>query len=177
MDRSGDPQSERLTFHRQSLADFADSAAMWADADTTRHIGGKPSTPEESWARLLRNAGHWSLLGYGFWAIREKHSNRFLGEIGFKQFRRSLDPALDALPEAGWVLAPWGRRQGFATEAVRAMLTWADNCPAWPETLCMIDPENGPSLRIASTSGYVELAAATYKEKPVRLFRRTLPPA
>ena len=51
------------------------------------HIGGKPFTREESWARLLRYGGLWSLLGYGYWAVRDKESGRFAGELGFAGFR------------------------------------------------------------------------------------------
>jgi RimJ/RimL family protein N-acetyltransferase len=145
---------------------------MWGDEETTRHIGGRPSTPEESWSRLLRTAGHWALLNYGFWALRHRESGRFVGEFGFKQFRRSLDPALETLPEAGWVLAPWARGQGFASEATAAILAWADAEAGWTETLCMIDPGNAASLRIATSRGYIEHSRAIYHDKPVILLRR-----
>ncbi len=56
-------ESERLKLRGHGLDDFIHSAAMWADPEVTRYIGGKPLTEEESWARLLRYVGHWSLLG------------------------------------------------------------------------------------------------------------------
>ncbi len=167
-----DPATARLAFHRHGIADLADSAAMWGDAQTTRHIGGQPSTPEESWARLLRNAGHWALTGYGFWVARERGTGRFMGEIGFKQFRRDLDPALEMLPEIGWVLAPWAWGRGLATEAARAVLGWADTVPCWPQTLCMIDPDNHASRRVAAKVGYDVFGEAAYRDKPILLLRR-----
>ena len=49
---------------------------MWADPAVTRFIGGRVFNREEVWARLLRYAGHWQWMGYGFWAIEEKESGR-----------------------------------------------------------------------------------------------------
>jgi RimJ/RimL family protein N-acetyltransferase len=164
--------TERLSFHRHGLDDFADCVAMWGDAETTRHIGGVPSTAEESWARLLRGVGHWALLGYGSWVIRDRVSGRFAGDVGFKRFQRGLDPALDVLPELGWVLAPWARGRGLATEAVFGALAWGDARFGWPEVLCMIDPENAASLSVAEKAGFSAFSRADYKTKPVILFRR-----
>jgi RimJ/RimL family protein N-acetyltransferase len=72
-------------------------AAMWADPTVTRHIGEKPFGVEESWTRLLRYAGPWMLLGFGYWVIEEKATGRFAGEIGFSGVPHSSgEPALDA---------------------------------------------------------------------------------
>ena len=61
---------------------------MWADPEVTRYIGGRPFGVEEVWTRLLRYAGHWALLGYGYWAVIEKSSGRFVGEAGLADFHR-----------------------------------------------------------------------------------------
>src|SRR5580693_912249 len=93
-------ESARLLFRVHTLADYADLAAMWADPDVTRHIGGRPFTAEESWQRLLRYAGHWQLVGYGFWMIVDKESGRYAGNIGFGDFKRDLEPPVaDFAPE------------------------------------------------------------------------------
>lgn len=63
----------RLALRAHTVDDFADCVALWANPDVTRHITGTPSTPEATWARLLRYAGHWTLLGYGYWAVRTSH--------------------------------------------------------------------------------------------------------
>ncbi len=166
-----DIETPRLTFARHRLEDLADCAAQWGDAETMRHIA-PPSTAEESWARLLRNVGQWTLLGYGSWILRERGSGRFAGELGFKQFRRSLDPAWDSLPEIGWALAAPARGQGLSIHAAAAALAWADAHLDAPRMLCMIDPANAISLRVAASGGFAELARATYKDKPVIIFGR-----
>src|SRR4051794_10632439 len=116
--------TERLRLVPPDLAAFAESAALWSDPQVTRHIGGRPSTPEEVWARLMRYVGHWSLLGYGYWCVREKVGGRFVGEVGFADWRRDLEPSFDGAPEAGWALTPAFHGRGYASEAVAAMLAW-----------------------------------------------------
>lgn len=165
-------ETERLTLRAHGLDDFAESAAMWADPVVTRYIGGRPFTREESWSRLLRYVGHWSLLGFGYWVIREKSSNRFVGEVGFANFKRDIEPSLEDTPEIGWALAPWAHGKGYATEAVRAAVAWGDMHFGPANTVCIIAPENGPSLRVAEKCGYKEIDRTTYKGEPTVLFQR-----
>lgn len=166
-------ETERLVLRPHRAEDFDDLAAMWADPDVTRFIGGRPSTSEESWARLLRYGGLWSLLGFGYWAVRERAGGRFVGEVGFADFRRGL--GFDGAPEGGWILAPWAQGKGFAGEAVRAALAWAD-ARGWARSVCIIDPDNVPSLRLADAAGYRKAGRITYKDHPVVLLERLKQP-
>jgi RimJ/RimL family protein N-acetyltransferase len=165
-------ETSRLVLAAHGLADFDDCARMWADADVTRYIGGRPFTREEVWARLHRYVGHWSLLGYGYWTAHEKASGRFVGELGFADFHRDMTPSFDGKPEAGWVLDPWAHGKGYATEAMQAALGWAD--ARWPgtPTVCMISPENAASIHVAEKCGYRETTRTLYKGDPSVLFER-----
>lgn len=164
-------ETERLRLRGHTLADFEPLAAMWADPAVVRHISGKPSTREESWGRLLRYPGHWALMGYGFWAIEEKQSGAFVGEGGFADFKRDIDPPIDA-PEQGWALAPAAHGKGYALEAVSAMLAWGEAHFRRRDFVCMISPENARSLRLAERLGYREYARGTYKEEASVMLRR-----
>lgn len=164
-------ETERLLLREHKLADLEAYVAMWADPEVVRFIGGKPSTREESWARFIRYAGLWRHLGYGYWAIEEKASGRFLGDGGFADFKREIEPPLEA-PEQGWALAPWAHGKGFATEAVAAMVGWSDaNLPS-NGLVCIISPENLASIRVAEKVGYRQTAATSYKGTPTLQFRR-----
>jgi RimJ/RimL family protein N-acetyltransferase len=162
----------RLTLRGHRLEDLEDVAAMWGDSEVVRHIGGRPFTHEESWSRLLRYVGHWALLGFGFWVVREKATGRFVGEVGFADFKRDMEPSLDGLPEAGWVLAPWAHGQGYASEAVGAALTWADANFGGRGLACIIDLGNVASIRVAAKAGFREVARSLYKGDLVIVFRR-----
>ncbi|MET1026462.1 MAG: GNAT family N-acetyltransferase [Dongiaceae bacterium] len=164
-------ETERLVLRGHRLDDFENCIALWADPIVTRHIGGRPFSAEEVWARLLRYVGHWTLLGYGYWVIEEKAAGRFIGELGFADFRREIEPPLD-MPELGWILAPHAHGKGYATEAVRAAMAWGEQHFGSQQTTCIIDPENLPSLRVAERCGYREIRRVTYKNGPMIVFTR-----
>lgn len=164
-------ETPRLTLRGHRRDDFNSVAAMWGDLEVARHISGKPSTAEESWARLLRYAGLWHFLGYGYWVVEEKGSGRFVGEVGLGNFQREMDPPLGDLPEAGWVLAPSGHGKGYATEAIGAALAWADRVLKTP-IVCIMAPENPASIRVAEKSGFVKQGEGTYKTWPTLIYRR-----
>lgn len=170
-----DVDTERLTLRVPRLEDFEDAFAMWSNADVVRHISGKPSTREEMWARLLRYVGHWELLGYGFWTVREKSSGRFVGEVGVGQFRRDLQPPLGDDKEAGWVLAPWCHGKGYATEAMQAALAWNHAQFGAERFVCLIAPQNLTSVRVASKLAFREFGRVTYKGEESLVLER--PPA
>jgi RimJ/RimL family protein N-acetyltransferase len=165
-------QTERLTLRPHTLADFADSAAMWGDSAVTHHIGGRPFTHEETWSRLLRYVGHWAALGFGYWCVREAGSGRFVGELGFADLQRALDPRFAGAPEIGWALASTAQGKGLALEAVTAALAWGDAHFGQARTVCLIDPQNAPSVRLAERLGYRPYARTTYKDHPTVLFER-----
>jgi RimJ/RimL family protein N-acetyltransferase len=165
-------ETSRLKLRGHRLDDFLHSAAMWADPQVTQYIGGKPLTEEESWTKFLRYAGHWQLLGFGYWAVEEKATGNFVGELGFADYKRELQPSLQGIPEIGWVLASPARGKGYATEAVRAAVAWGDPHFHRARTACIIVPENLASIRVAEKCGYCGPQPATYKGKPVLMFVR-----
>jgi len=160
----------RLRGHRRD--DFDALAALWGDPETVRHITGKPSTPTESWSRLMTYAGHWALMGFGFWAVEEIASGRYLGDIGLADFKRGLGPRFDGTPEAGWVLSPACHGKGYATEAVKAVLAWGEVNMALLRCVCMISPDHAASLRVAEKCGFTPFAHTTFKDSPVTLLER-----
>jgi RimJ/RimL family protein N-acetyltransferase len=145
---------------------------MWADRGVTRFIGGRPFTEEEVWARFLRYAGHWSFMGFGYWAVEERSSATFIGEIGFADFKREIEAPICGIPELGWVLVTHAHGQGYATEAVRAALDWGKAHLASPTTVCLIHPENLPSIRVADKCGFKRYCQTTYKNDPTVIFTR-----
>jgi RimJ/RimL family protein N-acetyltransferase len=123
--------------------------------------------------RLLRYGGLWPLLGYGFWAVREKQSGRFVGDIGFADFHRPIEPPITGVPEAGWVLATWAHGRGYATEALGAALSWLDGSAAVDRSVCLIAPENKASIRLAQRYGYSTSTTISFNGEDSLLFTRS----
>jgi len=168
--------TRRLSLKPGTLADYQDMAAMWADEAVVRHIGGETRSGQDAWFAHLRNRGLWDLLGYGYWIVRERRSEIFVGEVGFADFRRGLDPDISGRPEAGWALAEsaWGK--GYASEAVAAAHDWLDEVLPGRST-CIIDHDNLASRRVAEKVGYQEVGPTTYRDAPILLFERHSPNA
>ncbi|MEL6601398.1 MAG: GNAT family N-acetyltransferase [Pseudomonadota bacterium] len=162
--------TERLLLRAHRRDDFPAMTALWSDPDVVRHIR-PPSTTEECWHRLLRYRGLWDVLGFGYWAVEERETGAFLGDVGLADFARPGLGELEGAAEAGWVLSPTTRGRGIGDEAVGAMLAWADAQPGLPPIVAMIAPENGPSLRLAARHGFRFVRAANHGG-PVHLFDR-----
>ncbi|HEY2169185.1 MAG TPA: GNAT family N-acetyltransferase [Candidatus Angelobacter sp.] len=163
--------TDRLRLRGHTEEDLEHSAAMWADPWVVRFIGNRPRSREETWARLLKYVGHWSLKGFGFWLVEEKVTGSFVGEVGFADHKRDVAPSLHGIPEIGWALTPEKQGRGYATEAVKAAIAWSDE-HSIPQTVCIIHPDNTPSIRIAESNGYVISSAIDHKEHPAIIFRR-----
>ena len=165
-------ETERLILDAHTIEDFEPLAAMWADPEVVRHITGRPSTAQESWMRLLRYGGLWPLLGYGFWAVREKQSGRFVGDLGFADFHRNIEPSIAGVPEAGWVLAVWAHGRGYAREALGAALAWLDRRASITHSVCLIALENKTSIRLAERNGYFRTTTVSFAGEDTLLFTR-----
>jgi RimJ/RimL family protein N-acetyltransferase len=169
-------RTERLTLRAHRADDFEASFAMWSDPRVTRFIGGVPSTYQQSWSRVLTFAGLWSILGYGYWVIEETQTKRFVGEVGFADFKRDIVPSMRDVPEVGYALAPDAHGKGYATEALQAALAWGDEHLTSHRTVCMIAPENAPSIRVAEKCGYGIFERGTFAGNPALFLERVLLP-
>ena len=164
-------ETERLRLRGHRLEDFDELAAMWGSQTVNRHIGAGQSR-QDAWDRMLRYAGHWALLDFGYWAVEEKASGRYVGDVGLADFKRAIEPSIEGQPECGWVLAPWCHGRGYATEAARKALSWGEEHLPDQRAVCLIAPENEASLRVAEKCGFKAVATTTLKGSPTILFRR-----
>ena len=169
-------ETERTLMRPHRLADFDDTAEMWSEPSVVRYISnGRPSARRDSWSRLLRYIGHWSALDYGYWVVTDKRTGTFLGEVGFADFMRGIDPALAGVPEIGWVLHPDAHGRGLATETVAQALRWGDAHLPSDRTFCIVDPDHAASLRVAEKNGYRAFLSTMFQDNPVLLLERFRP--
>jgi RimJ/RimL family protein N-acetyltransferase len=166
--------TERLRLRPHGADDYAACVAMWSDPEVVRYTIGEPSPPQRTWIRILAYGGHWALLGYGYWAVEEKASGRYVGELGFADFKRDIEPSIAGAPELGWALARQFHGVGYATEALRAAVAWGDHHLRQPRTVCIIHRDNSRSFRVADKLGYKPMSIAT-GSVPNTVLARDLP--
>ena len=165
-------ETERLILRAHRDSDLAAQAETMGDPDVVRHLGGTPFSREETWRRMLAAPGLWALLGFGYWAVERKADGVLVGQIGFADFKRALEPGIENIPEMGWIFAPSGQGQGLAGEAATAALAWGDEKFAGGEIVAIIDHANAPSIRMAERAGFSIREEALYRGAPILLFRR-----
>lgn len=167
-------ETERLRLRQPRLADFEPFIALYTDPAAMRFIGdGMPGARQDIWHRLLRLAGHWRFFGYGIFVVEEKDGGRFAGNVGLAHFERELGDDFDPYPEASWIMASQAWGKGFASEAASAALRWFEETHGAQRTVCIIDPANAGSLRIAEKLGFAPIPSRQYRGTDVLAFERT----
>jgi RimJ/RimL family protein N-acetyltransferase len=161
-------ETARLRLRGWRESDLDSFAAFWADAQTAYFVGGAKSR-EESWRALAMQLGHWSLRGYGLFALEEKASGAFAGWCG------PYAPEGWPEPEIGWALAKPFHGRGYATEAARAARDFAYASLGWSTAISLIDPDNRPSLRVAERLGARRCGAFHLRGVDVDVYRHPGP--
>ena len=110
-------ETARLRLRGPTLGDFQRLGELWADPEVVQFTTGEPQTPEQTWSRLLRCIGHWTALDFGLWILEDEMTAEFIGEAGFADLQRDIQPPLNGTPETGWILHPSKFGKGYATEA------------------------------------------------------------
>jgi len=146
--------------------------AMLADPKVMAFVHSDPLGREDAWRRLLAAPGMWPMVGYGYWVIERKADGRFIGQLGFAQFRRDMEPSLDGLPEMGWMLCSDVHGQGYAGEAAIVALGWADRALAGQQIVAIIAEGNERSMRLAERLGFRRAERSVHKGDDVLIFRR-----
>lgn len=160
----------RLRGHRAE--DHGPATEIWGDPRGVQHITGTPLGAHEVWIRMLRYAGLWDFLGYGYWAVEERASGDYIGQMGFADFRRGIKGLGEHGPEAGWVLHPGWAGRGLTTEGMAAACAWLDAEVGSAESFCIIGPENTASIRVAEKLGYRFAHEAPFGEGVTRVHVR-----
>lgn len=156
--------TDRLHLRIFRLDDFEAHAGICADPEVMRYIHAGPLSPEEAWWQMARYVGHWQLQGYGMWAVVERSSNQLIGHLGF------LNPEGGHGFEMGWALArhAWGK--GYAFEGARAAVHDAFTALNRDHIVCLIQPENARSIRLAERLGATPERETEVSGKRVTVF-------
>lgn len=164
-------ETDRLRLRGARLSDRDAHVAMWADERVTRFIGGEPRGADVSWGKLLSAAGLWPVMGFGYWVFADKATDALVGMGGLAYFCRGIAD-LEDFPEAGWAFGAdhWGA--GLATEAMRAILAWADANLDAAEIRCIIDPGHSGSERVATKLGFSRIGASDALGPVVAVYSR-----
>jgi RimJ/RimL family protein N-acetyltransferase len=167
--------TDRLVMREVRAEDFPAFAAIWADREVVRYITKEPLGEEDAWSGFLRMAGHWPVMGYGYWGVTERDTGALLGQVGFVDFKRAITPPLKGEPEIGWVFGRQAHGKGYATEAAKAALRWGDDHFKGARMSCIINTPHTASIRVAEKCGFQETGRAVYKGDNIVILHRDAP--
>jgi RimJ/RimL family protein N-acetyltransferase len=153
-------ETEHLWLRQWQARDMAPYTAMLSDPGTARFItvDGKPVVDTMTgWRHAVVMAGHWTLHGFGMFAVEEKSSGRFAGRVG------PWSPPGWPGFEVGWGIASEFRGKGYAVEAARASIDWAFATFEIERIVHCIDRDNIASQGVARRLG-------AHKDREIELF-------
>jgi ribosomal-protein-alanine N-acetyltransferase len=161
----------RLRLRRLVREDLDALAALYADPETRRYFPDGTRTREETREEL-----EWFLHGHprhpelGLWATIEKAGGAFLGRCGLLPW--TIDGRLEV--ELAFLIdkARWG--EGFATEAAGAIVAHAARVLRLARLICLIDPDNAASIRVAQKVGMRFERVHTDEFGPCHLYSRAI---
>ncbi len=139
-------ETQRLLLRQWQEKDFEPYAAYYADEETAKYVGGTCNR-EQAWRRMASLIGHWTLRGYGYWAVEEKQTGKFVGCVGL-WFSEGW-PEL----ELGYWLMREMQGKGYATEAALKARHYAFEVLSVDTLVSYIHPENEPSKRLVERLG------------------------
>jgi RimJ/RimL family protein N-acetyltransferase len=143
-------ETDRLILRRLAPGDLDDLYALYRDPETRRYFPEGTLTYEETKDEL-----EWFLNGHpehpelGLWATIHRETDRFIGRCGLLPW--TIEQRLEV--EVAYLLAKeyWGH--GLGTEAALAIVHYGLEQLHLPRLICMIDPQNRASVRVARNIG------------------------
>lgn len=143
-------ETDRLMLRRLAVTDLDDLARLYADPEVRRYFPdgtlNREQTREElDWVIEV----YYGRYGYGLWATILKDTRAFIGRCGLLPWEIGGRTEV----EVAYLLdrSHWGR--GLATEAARAIVAYAFTTLPVERLICMFDPENTASRRVAAKAG------------------------
>ena len=143
-------ETKRLILRRQVIEDLDALWALYCDPEITKYIPDAPKTYAEARQEL-----EWHMNGHprnpelGLWATIHKETGRFIGRCGLLPW--TIDGQEEV--EVAYTIARdyWG--QGLGTEAAQAIVQYAFEQLNFSRLVCMIEPGNQASARVARKIG------------------------
>lgn len=139
-------RTDRLTLRLPGAQDFDGFAAFFA-SDRATFVGG-PVTRDQAWRVLGTVIGHWTLRGWGSFAVVPRGQDAAIGLTG------PWFPEGWPEPELGWML--WDERlegSGLMREAALAARAHAYRDLGWTTAVSYIAPDNARSIALAERMG------------------------
>ncbi len=166
-------ETARVDLVPVTLGDLDAMWTLWRDPDVRRYLFDDEPVTRERAAEVLTGCGEQGPAGLGLWTIRVRPTPAVIGCIGLMPVGDAAEhePALAGLVEPIVALAPahWG--EGYADEALVALVTYAFGALALPSLAGVTDLPNEASHRMLSRVGFAVIGECPGPRYHQRLYR------
>ena len=130
--------------------DLDDLVALYRDPEIRRYFPDGVRTYEQTKEELewIINV-YYGQYGFGLWATTLKETNEFIGRCGLLPW--TIDGREEV--EVAYLLARTHWERGLGTEAARAILAYGFGELRLSRLICLIDPANEASVKVAMKIG------------------------
>lgn len=158
-------ETDRLLLRQWQRPDWPDFHRYASDREATRYTYGEALDEGQSWRIMASMAGHWSLHGYGPYALQDKQSERVIGTVGF------WFPVDWPEPEIKWALhrSCWGK--GYASEAARCVLEAGQRHLPQIPWISFIHQHNHASIQLAEALGAKRESTLPFRGNQFHVYR------
>ena len=143
-------KTNRLRLRQWQDDDYEWFATMNADSSVMKYF---PATLSKSESNALADNQrlHIAKQGWGLWACDLIHTGEFIGFVGLARpkFKASFAPCV----EIGWRLAAQYHRKGYASEAAKAVISYAFEVLKLPQLVSFTAEVNEPSIKLMQHLG------------------------
>ena len=139
-------ETNRLRLRHWEEKDIEPFAEYFSDETNAKYVGGQKDF-NEAWRYLALLIGHWQLNGFGYWAVDELSTGKFVGCVGL--WRPAGWPEI----ELGYWLLNEYQGKGYAREAALKSKEYARDVLNTGSLVSYINPNNAPSIKVVETMG------------------------
>ena len=159
-------ETPRLILREFVPEDLAGLYRLYEESDT-RYIDPLSEDPDEELV-ILKNYIHYiyGFYGFGLWAVCLKETGELIGRCGL----HVMFIADEGEYELGYMISRPYEGQGYAAEAVRAIINYAEEELEAPRVVIKVHEENCRSIQFAEHIWFKKFNKILKDEPEMRLF-------
>jgi len=162
-------RTNRLVIRSWSDDDVAPLAAIGADAEFVRYLGGRVWTVADAMGMIETNRTVERLLGVMLWALEDVRDGSLVGYCGFGT--TNANGVRSDLIEIGWGIERTRWNQGLATEAAVAVMPFAAQNFGRQRLIAKCHAANTASERVMQRVGFRRAGLISYLDHPTLIYR------
>ncbi|KMY31268.1 GCN5 family acetyltransferase [Lysinibacillus xylanilyticus] len=144
-------ETERLVLRELNDDDISVLYSIFSDAETMKYYPS-PFNLEQTKNWIEKNKQRYREDGYSLWAVCLKESNELIGDCGL--VKQIVDGKTEV--EVGYHIHKKYWSKGYATEAAKGCMEYGLSHLGQEKLISIIDPKNGPSIRVAEKNGFMK---------------------